>query len=83
MFDLTRQRNGFRRGFEIPKNWDFCGAADDGKYPLQKKSKSAGRNRLVVNIGNLAVTYLRGGAFLQERKEGGNFAGEIIKTVTL
>lgn len=83
MFDLTRQRNGFRRGFEIPKNWDFCGAADDGGYPLQKKPKSAGRNRLVVNIGNLAVTYLRGGAFLQERKEDGNFAGEIIKTVTL
>lgn len=59
----------------------FC--LPSGKYPLQKKSKSAGRNRLVVNISNLTVTYLRGGAFLQERKEGGNFAGEIIKTVTL
>lgn len=37
MFDLTQQRNGFRRGFEIPKNWDFCGAADDGDT-LCKKS---------------------------------------------
>lgn len=36
MFDLTQQSNGFRSGFEIPKNWDFCGAADDGEYPLQK-----------------------------------------------
>lgn len=60
---------------------NFC--LQSGKYPLQKKPKSAGRNRLVVNIGNLAVTYLREGAFLQERKEDGNFAGEIIKTVTL
>jgi hypothetical protein len=25
MFDLTSQRNGIQRGFEIPKNWDFKG----------------------------------------------------------